>query len=229
MEGKTAPLYNDLIDRSQHILIAGMTGSGKSVMINGMLNSILYKLPSDHKIITLDPKRVELADYANVEHSMGHGEEPREIEETLQQIVQLMDNRYKAAKKMGLKIYPGSKVHVFIDEFANLTLTSKRCADLIQSICQMGRASNIQVIAATQCPLASVIPTKIKVNYGITVGLHTQCAGHSRNIIGEKGCEELPEYGEGYIIYPGTGIKKVDIPMIPEEDLDRIIEFRRKS
>lgn len=226
--GVTAPLYNDLIDRGQNILIAGMTGSGKSVMLNGMINSIFYKSTTDHKMALCDVKVVEFSRYANTKHCIGFAKTPKEVEELLEGIMRLISARFDDAEKKGIRIYDGSTLHLFVDEMADLVLTSKKATDLLQRICQLGRAAKVQVICATQCPLASVIPTRIKVNFPIVVGLHTQTAQHSRNILEVEGCEDLPMFGEALIKYPTTGIERQTVTMIPDEWLEKVVEQDRK-
>ena len=207
--GVTAQLYEDLIDSGKHILIAGMTGSGKSVIMNGMINAIILRDAAKHCIVCATTIEA--------------------VERTLTGVIQTIKTRLAYMKDHNLKMYDGSTIHLFVDELADIILTSKSATKSLQRICQLGRAARIQVIYATQCPLASVIPTRIKVNFPIVVGLHTQTAQHSRNIIEENGCEDLPEYGKALIKYPTIGVKEEIIPMIPQEELDRIIAHDRKG
>lgn len=223
MQGKVGLIYEDFIDRKQNILIAGMTGSGKSVILNGIINSILYRKTSEHKMILIDIKRVEFYKYRNTKHCMKCALTFEEAETTLKDVRKLIDRRLEYMEKEGLTLYDGSTVHLVIDEMAELVLNNKKIATLIQSICQIGRATGIQVIVATQCPLAKVIPTEIKVNFPILIGLHTANAKHSRNILEVNGCEKLPMYGKALIMYPTTGIEKRSIPMIEDEWLREAI------
>lgn len=226
--GVTSQLYEDLIDSGNHILIAGMTGSGKSVMMNGMINAIILRDQSKHKTVLCDVKMVEFSPYANTKHCIVCATNLKEVEQTLAGVLRAIETRLSYMKDKGLKMYDGSTIHLFIDELADIILTSKTATKSLQRICQIGRAAGIQVICATQCPLASVIPTRIKVNFPIVVGLHTQTAQHSRNILEENGCEDLPLYGKALIKYPTIGIKEEIVPMIPQEELDRIIEHDRR-
>lgn len=221
--GITAPLYNDLISRGQNILIAGMCGSGKSVICNGIINSILYKSLAEHQMVLVDPKRVEFNRYKETAHCIKCATDLQEIEETLDGVLGLINKRFTYMQGKGLQLYDGTTIHLVIDEMADLMLTSKTAVNKLQRICQIGRAAKVQVISATQCPLASVIPTKIKVNFPIIIGLHTASARHSRNILEVEGCETLPMYGEALIMYPTTGIERVKVPMISEEWLKKII------
>lgn len=229
MKGITAPLYNDLLQSGKHILIAGMTGSGKSVIMNGLINSILYENCYEHRMALADVKIVEFSRYRNTPHCIQCATNPKEVEAMLSGILNTINSRLEYMTEHGLKNYDGAWIHVFVDEMADLMLTSKNAADLLQRICQIGRAAKIQVIVATQCPLATVIPTRIKVNFPIIIGLHTATAQHSRNILEVNGCEMLPMYGEALIMYPTTGIKRVNVPMIPEEMIDKVVSFREQE
>ena len=226
--GVTGPLYDDLITRNQHILIAGMTGSGKSVMLNGMVNSILYKDTAKHQMLLVDLKRVEFAKYKDSMHCIAFAKTVDEVFGALSYMQELIANRFEIMEQRHIDIWDGPIVHLVIDEMAELMLRGKEFAVQLQSICQLGRAAGIQVICATQCPLASVIPTSIKVNFPIVVGLHTQTAQHSRNILEMSGCEMLPMFGEALIRYPTTGIKRVQVPKISDEWLQKIIDVDRR-
>jgi len=161
--------------------------------------------------------------YKETAHCIKCATDLQEIEETLDGVLGLINKRFAYMQGKGLQLYDGTTIHLVIDEMADLMLTSKTAVNKLQRICQIGRAAKVQVISATQCPLASVIPTKIKVNFPIIIGLHTASARHSRNILEVEGCETLPMYGEALIMYPTTGIERVKVPMISEEWLKKII------
>lgn len=219
--GSTYKLYADMLNQT-HILIAGATGSGKSVVINGIIATALYKAPTEVQFILIDPKRVELIDYKNLPHTIKYASEPDAMVEALQYAMCLCDTRYEAMQHARIKKWIGSHVYVVIDELADLMTTDKkRVMPLIQRLCQVGRAAGIHVIAATQCPLAAVIPTPIKVNFDSKVALRTVTAQHSRNIMDAIGCEKLPRYGKAYYVTPElNGI--VSVPMIDGEEIARL-------
>ena len=219
--GSIYKLYADMLNQ-HHTLIAGETGSGKSVLINGLIATSLYKAPTEVQFILIDPKRVALKKFATLPHVIKYANDTDMIE-ALQYAVNLMMVRYEAMERAGLEDYTGSKVYVIIDELADLmTTAAKAVTPLIQRLCQLGRAAGISVIAATQCPLSSIIPTPIKVNFTAKVGLHVAAAQHSRNIIGKVGCEALPQHGKCYYVAPGRdGIQNV--PMIDREEITRLI------
>ena len=202
MFGVTAPLYEDLIYKGRNTLIAGTTGSGKSVLLNGVINSILYEDAANHQMALIDLKIVEFSKYKNTTHCIGCATTARSAEQLLTSIYHIIKARLTDMEARGLTIYDGATLHLIVDEMAELMLDGKECATLLQRICQIGRAAKVQVIAATQCPLASVIPTKM------------------------AGCEKLPMYGQALILKPGKDVEKINIPMIPEEWLDKIIEYR---
>lgn len=229
MKGKVGTLYEELINRNQHILIAGTTGSGKSVLLNGIINSILYRSVNEHQMVLIDVKRVEFNKYRNTTHCIKVATSSMEAKIALRQVRDLIKKRLANMDERGLDMWDGTIIHLIVDEMAELVLNDKEIPNLLQSICQIGRAAGIQVICATQCPLASVIPTRIKVNFPVLIGLHVVSKQHSRNILEVSGCEELPMYGEALIQYPSIGIKREFIPMIPKELITAIIEERQKE
>ena len=128
-------------------------------------------------------------------------------------------------QRIGTRKYPGGHLYVIIDELADLMTTNKKeVQPLLQRLCQIGRAANVHVVAATQCPLASVIPTAIKVNFDSRVGLRTRSAQDSRNILGEKGCEKLPRYGYGYYM-TADGCELTEIPMYSDDVINAMVEY----
>lgn len=227
--GITAKLYDEMVDRNQHILIAGMTGSGKSVMLNGIINSILYKDAAEHQMVLIDLKRVEFSKYKNTAHCISFAKTMGEISYILDYIRELIDERFEEMDNKGIDTWDGTIIHLIVDEMAELMLKGRDLATKFQSICEIGRAAGIQVVCATQCPLAKVIPTEIKVNFPIIVGLHTRSARDSRNILEVKGCEDLPMYGEALILYPTVGIKRTQVPKIDDEWIRKIIEADRRQ
>ena len=227
--GVTGHLYDDLIARNQHILIAGMTGAGKSVMLNGMINSVLYESAAEHQLLLVDLKRVEFSKYKDTKHCITFAKTVDEVYGVLSYLQEVIDKRFEIMEMQKIDNWNGLIIHLFIDEMAELVLRDRSFSLQLQSICQIGRAAGVQVICATQCPLAKVIPTEIKVNFPIVVGLHTQSAQHSRNIIETPGCEKLPMYGEALIRYPTIGIKRVKVPKIDDEWLYKVIMEDRRA
>jgi len=220
-------LYADMLQQP-HLLIAGATGSGKSVVINGMMTTALKDSPAAVQFILIDPKRVELVDYKELPHTLRYSSEPGEMIQALQEAIAITDNRYRDMARQHVKKYGGGAVYVVIDELADLMTTNKKQVQpILQRLCQIGRAANVHVVAATQCPLSAVIPTPIKVNFDSRVALRTRSGQDSRNILGVTGCELLPRYGQGYYMTP-EGCRLYNIPMYETETPD-IIEYWRKQ
>lgn len=225
-EGDIYSLYKDMAAQP-HLLVAGATGSGKSVVLNGIMHTLLHRAPTDVGFILIDPKRVELLRYARLPHVVRYATEQGDMVQALQQALTITDQRYKAMAREGLKKYNGSDLYVVIDELADLMTTNKRqVMPLLQRLCQIGRAASVHVLAATQCPIAKVIPTEIKVNFDSRVALRTECAQDSRNIMRRNGCELLPRYGQGYYKTP-EGVNLWNIPMISESALDALCKYWR--
>lgn len=226
--GQVYNLYRDIL-KQPHLLIAGATGSGKSVVINGLVYTAMYDSPAAVQFILIDPKRVELVDYKPLPHTLMYASEPGEMVEALEKAMDITESRYKAMQRQRVKKYPGGALYVIIDELADLMTTARRQVQpLIQRLAQVGRAANVHIIAATQCPLATVIPTPIKVNFDSRVALRTRSAQDSRNILGLTGCELLPRYGQGYYMTP-DGLKLYNIPMQPQEDINALVKYWQRS
>ncbi len=222
--GQVYTLYKDMLSQP-HLLIAGATGSGKSVVINGLIYTALYDSPAAVRLILIDPKRVELIEYKVLPHTIQYASEPGEMIGALQGALDIVELRYKLMQRQHMKKYNGAAVYIVIDELADLMTTNKKQVQpLIQRLAQIGRAADVHIIAATQCPLAAVIPTPIKVNFDSRVGLRTRSRQDSRNILDCPGCELLPRYGQGYYMKP-EGIQLYNIPMISDTERQRIIKY----
>lgn len=226
--GKAYNLYINMLEQP-HLLVAGATGSGKSVVINALMYTALFQLPTKIQFILIDPKRVELMNYKKLPHTLIYASEPDTMIQALEKAMEITESRYKQMQRKNIKKYQDGHIYIVIDELADLMTTNKKHVQpLLQRLCQIGRAANVHVLAATQCPLASVIPTPIKVNFDARVGLRTRSAQDSRNIMGFKGCESLPRYGRGYYMTP-DGITLLNIPMHTEEDISTQVRFWLKQ
>lgn len=226
--GKYYTLYRDML-KQPHLLIAGATGSGKSVVINGLVYTALYDSPAAVQFILIDPKRVELVDYKSLPHTVQYASEPGEMVQALEKAMGITESRYRAMQAQHVKKYGGGAVYVVIDELADLMTTNrKQVQPLIQRLAQIGRAANVHIIAATQCPLAAVIPTPIKVNFDSRLALRTRSAQDSRNILGVKGCELLPRYGQGYYMTP-DGLTLYNIPMQDPASVKTMLDYWKRQ
>ena len=227
----TNKLYDHILKQT-HLLIAGTTGSGKSVLINGLIHTALSKnTPDSAEFIFIDLKRVELCAYRQLPHCKMYADDIISAISALKYALNETEKRYQIMQQTNSKKYQDSALYVIIDELADLMTVNKRAiVPLLQRICQIGRAANVHVIAATQCPLATVIPTQIKVNFDTRIGLRTLSKQDSRNILGISGCEELPKYGKAYYMSPdNTNIELINIPFISDSEINEIVNFWKNS
>ena len=178
----------DEILASPHVLIAGMTGSGKSVLVNQLIDHI------DGGLILIDLKKVELIDHRD--KAIAYADEAKQAVHLLRQTLDGIERRYEKMQAKGIKLWEGSDIWVVIDELADLMVTKRKEAEpLLTRIGQIGRAAKVHLLMATQQPSAKIIPTSIKLNCE-RVALHCMTAAQSRQIIEMPGAEELPQYGE---------------------------------
>lgn len=221
--------YEDMLSQP-HLLIAGATGSGKSVVINGLMYTALYSYPiptspNGKQFIFLDPKRVELVAYKDLPHTLMYASEPQEMVDALRYTLQLCDHRYQQMQAQRVRKWPGGDIYVIIDEFADLMTTNRRVVlPLIQRIAQIGRASKIHIILATQTPIAKVLPTEVKCNFDSRVALRTRSAQDSRNITGMSGCEQFPRFGQAYYMTPERECT-IPISMYSDEELQARVNW----
>lgn len=229
-KGETYDLFSGML-RQSHLLIAGASGSGKSVLVNGLICTALYDFPFDtsggKQLILIDPKRTELSHYKNLPHCLYHASEPDTMVNALHYALGITERRYVNMERQGLRTYNGGDIYVVIEELADLMTTQKHTVQpLIQRLCQIARAAKIHLIAATQCPLREIIPTPIKCNFDGRVALRTRCAQDSRNILGVSGAELLPRYGECLYLTPDEmTIQHYAVPYITEEQQYELIRW----
>lgn len=222
--GSIPGLYTDIL-KQPHAIIAGATGSGKSVVINGLIYAGLYKAPPEVGFVLIDPKRVELIQYAHLPHVIRYASEPGDILGALCSTVDLMERRYTYMQGRRCRRWTGQEIYIFVDEYADLITTQKSAVKpLFCRLAQLGRAAGIHLVLATQRPTRDIIDGQIKVNIDARLALRCPTAQDSRNIINQSGAEELPRYGEGLYLTPDTMRPVlVDVPMIPDAELDRLI------
>ena len=231
--GNTFDLFKDALS-APHLLIAGETGSGKSVLINGLISTLLYRLPGSQPggvgLILIDPKRVELAQYADLPHTLSHakGFDPEAWKDALQYAVRLMDDRYSKVEKRREKMFSGGDVYVIIDEWANVYKNGGGdCYRAVMRLTSEGRAARIHVILATQVPKATILPTEIRENLATRFCLRTANAVQSRVIMDANGCEELPNpRTEGKalaFLKDGCNRSLWKIPYVSQNEIDRLV------
>lgn len=219
--GPVYVLYRSALEQP-HLLIAGATGSGKSVVINGLIHTVLHRLPGGPdgaQMILIDPKRVELVQWARVPHTLLYASEPDSMLSALFHAMDITEQRYRTMQAQRVRKFQGPDLYVIIDEFADLMTTQSRTVKpLIQRLAQIGRAAKVHLIIGTQTPIAKILPTEIKCNFDSRIGLRARSRQDSRNIIDKPGLETLPRYGFGVYMTP-AGDRLYQIPMIPDNEL----------
>lgn len=219
--------HNSILDMLQqtHLLIAGATGSGKSVLVNTLIYTALFHSPAAVRLVLIDPKRVELVEYSELPHTLKYASEPHDIAKALNMTVDEMENRYKRMQATRQKETTETAIFLIIDEFADLMTTQKReTLPQLQRIAQLGRAAKIHLIIATQRPTRDIINGQIKVNIDSRVALRCPTPQDSRNIIDRKGAETLPRWGYGYYLTP-NGCNLIQIPMTDPAEIAARVRF----
>ena len=234
------PLVGDLASMP-HLLIAGTTGSGKSVCINTIILSLLYKLSPDKcKFILIDPKMLELSTYEGIPHLLCPViTEAKRAASVLGWVVKEMENRYKLMTRVGVKNIDGYNakhkllmpyIVVIVDEMSDLMLVAgKEIEGYIQKLSQMARAAGIHIIMATQRPSVDVITGTIKANFPTRISFQVTSKIDSRTILGEQGAEQL--LGKGDMLYMSSANKiiRIHAPYVSENEIEKINNFLRSQ
>jgi DNA segregation ATPase FtsK/SpoIIIE, S-DNA-T family len=240
--GKTisgAPFVADLA-KMPHLLIAGATGSGKSVCINVIISSLLYRLhPEEIRFIMIDPKMLELTVYDGIPHLEGEVlTSPKEAEKVLADVVVEMEERYRRLAGAGVRNiedYNQKKgedgilpyIVIVVDELADLMMSSStRTEALITRLAQMARAVGIHLILATQRPSVDVITGLIKANFSARIAFQVASKIDSRTIIDIGGAEKL--LGNGDMLFVQTGHpepRRIHGAFISSPETERIVDF----
>ena len=245
--GKTIagyPIVGDLVSMP-HLLIAGTTGSGKSVCINTLILSVLYRhTPETCKLILIDPKMLELSVYQGIPHLLSPViTEPKKATSALKWTVNEMETRYRKmteegvrnisgfnekAKKEGKKVMP--YIVVVVDEMADLMMVSgKQVENYIQRLAQMARAAGIHIVMATQRPSVDVITGTIKANFPTRISFQVTSKIDSRTILGEQGAEQL--LGKGDMLFMSSASRMVRIhgPFVSDSEIEKVSTFLRSQ
>ncbi|WRC40644.1 DNA translocase FtsK [Helicobacter pylori] len=235
------PFITDL-KKLPHLLIAGTTGSGKSVGVNAMILSLLYKNPPNQlKLVMIDPKMVEFSIYADIPHLLTPIiTDPKKAIGALQSVAKEMERRYSLMSEYKVKTIdsyneqaPNNGVEAFpylivvIDELADLMMTGGKEAEFpIARIAQMGRASGLHLIVATQRPSVDVVTGLIKTNLPSRVSFRVGTKIDSKVILDTDGAQSLLGRGDMLFTPPGTnGLVRLHAPFATEDEIKKIVDF----
>lgn len=216
-------LFCDILQQS-HTLIAGQTGSGKSVMLNGIITTALKY--GGNKFIFCDPKRVELRPYKRLPNCIAYAVTSAETVRALDKAMDIMEERYKETERKGQKQYQGEPIYIFIDELADLLISEdgKRIETQLRRLTALGRAAQVHCVLATQAPNRRILRAELVLNIPCRCALHCQTAIESRQVINESGAENLPMYGECLYLRPGHKVELWEVPLTPESETEELIE-----
>lgn len=228
--------------KMQHVLVAGSTGSGKSAFINSAITSILmnYK-PNEVKLILIDPKRVELNQYAGIPHLLlPIVNDPKEASDVLNKLVGEMERRYNVLSESKVKNIEEYNKHAskkmpyivcIIDELADLMqVAGKEVEGSIQRITQLARAAGIHLVVATQRPSVDVVTGTIKSNIPSRISFAMASGTDSRTILDQNGAEKL--LGKGDMLYKPVGAsnaKRLQGAFVTEEEVERIVNYYKNG
>ena len=238
------------IDKTPHLLVAGATGSGKSVCINCIIASILMRTkPNEVKLVLVDPKKVELSMYNGIPHLLiPVVTDPKKANDALKRIVREMEDRYDRFSEKGVKNIatynewvdkqnenlPDEEKYahmhyivVIVDELADLMLVaSKEVEDSIMRITQMARAAGIHLIIATQRPSTDVITGVVKANIPSRISFAVSSSIDSRTILDQTGAEKLLGKGDMLFLPMGENAPvRVQGAYVSDEDLQKIVDY----
>ena len=242
------------LNKMPHLLIAGATGSGKSVCVNSIITSILMKAtPDEVRLILVDPKKVELSNYNGVPHLLSPVvTDPKKAAGVLQQVVAEMERRYEVFAENGQRNMESYNIYaktfnekskeedkkeimpyhvVILDEVADLMMVaSKTVEDCIMRISQMARAAGIHLIVATQRPSTDIITGVIKANIPSRIAFAVSSSVDSRTILDATGAEKL--LGKGDMLFSPMGSSspvRVQGAFVADEEVSRVVEFVSKQ
>ncbi|HMK44273.1 MAG TPA: DNA translocase FtsK [Dissulfurispiraceae bacterium] len=232
------PVVTDLA-RMPHLLVAGATGSGKSVSINTMIASIIYKAsPAQVKMLMIDPKLLELSAYGDIPHLISPViTDPKGASDALKKMVFEMERRYRLLAEKGTRNIETFNrqvsseerlpyIVVFIDELADLMFTAPTDVETaIARLAQMARASGIHLILATQRPSVDVITGLIKANFPARISFQVTSRIDSRTILDAQGAEQLLGMGDMLFMVPGMRLMRIHGAFVSEGEVRKITDF----
>ena len=229
------------LSKTPHLLVAGTTGSGKSVFINTLLASILYKFsPKDLRLILIDPKMLELSVYNDIAHLLTPVvTEPKKAILALKWVCKEMERRYSLMNEENTRNLEGYNqksieklpyIVVFIDEMADLMMTAgKEVEHYVQRLAQMARACGIHLVMATQRPSVDIITGSIKANFPSRISFQVASKYDSRTVLGEIGAEQLLGNGDMLMSKNGGNIIRYQSAFISDNEVNKLIKEIKKS
>ena len=212
---------------AEHTLIAGSTGCGKSTLLNGVMRDLLiHYAPSQARLVLIDPKMNELVDYSELPHCEAYANKVDDVIEVLHGVDALMMRRYAVMSEKKQKKYTGARIYVVIDELMPLMISSrkKEVQLLLTDLLTLGRAAGICVVAATQVPSRKIIPAELVSNFTMRIGMSCLSPIESRQIIGFKGCEDLPKHGKAYVVF-GSELMMADLANTDRAEVTKAIKY----
>ena len=235
------PVVADLA-KMPHLLIAGATGSGKSVGINSIICSILFKsTPDEVRFLLIDPKRIELSGYEDIPHLLHPVVvDPKMANRALQWAVREMERRYMLLDEMRVKSFASYNqvaeeklplIVIVVDELADLMMISSReVEESIARLAQMARAAGMHLILATQRPSVDVLTGLIKANFPTRISFKVFSKVDSRTILDMSGAEQLLGDGDSLFLPPGKArMQRIHGSYISEKETERVIEFLKEQ
>lgn len=223
MEFNVPTLYSDMLT-SPHILIAGSTGCGKSVTLNGLIYTAMLEgleRGDGTRFIYFDMKMVELIEWKDLPTCFDYIDRPENAPRALQNMVDNMYRRYKEMQQKHIKETAEGHVYIVIDELADF-IQHKGCLEPLVTIGRLGRAAHFHIIACTQDPSRTTLSGPFMQNMSCRLALKCNSPIESRQIVGCTGAEALPDHGTGILNQGKTSY--VDVPMVESEDISRLIE-----
>ena len=229
------------LSKTPHLLVAGTTGSGKSVFINTLLASILYKFsPEEMRLILIDPKMLELSVYNDIAHLLTPVvTEPKKAIIALKWVCKEMERRYSLMNEENTRSLEGYNqksierlpyIVVFIDEMADLMMTAgKEVEHHVQRLAQMARACGIHLVMATQRPSVDIITGSIKANFPSRISFQVASKYDSRTVLGETGAEQLLGNGDMLMSKNGGNIIRYQSAFISDNEVNKLIREIKKN
>ncbi len=229
------------LSKTPHLLVAGTTGSGKSVFINTLLASILYKFPPEQlRLILIDPKMLELSVYNDIAHLLTPVvTEPKKAIIALKWVCKEMERRYSLMNEENTRSLDGYNqksveklpfIVVFIDEMADLMMTAgKEVEHYVQRLAQMARACGIHLVMATQRPSVDIITGSIKANFPSRISFQVASKYDSRTVLGEIGAEQLLGNGDMLMSKNGSNLIRYQSAFISDDEVNKLIKEIKRS